>query len=90
MMLECDVFQHILLTAHRPSPERYEFLAFDTSAGGRAWLAELLDKTQSAADAIATLDSSDRWGSLAFTWNGLQALGVPEHDHGAWPPPSGS
>jgi hypothetical protein len=39
---------------------------------------ELLDTTPSAADAVATLDGSDRWVTSAFTWTGLQALGVPE------------
>jgi deferrochelatase/peroxidase EfeB len=52
--------------------------AFDTPVGGRAWQSELLDTTPSAADAVATLDGSDRWVTLAFTWTGLQALGVPE------------
>jgi deferrochelatase/peroxidase EfeB len=77
-MLEFDDIQHILLTRTPAITGRYEFLTFDSPAGGRAWLSELLDKTQSAADAVATLDSSDRWVTLAFTWNGLRALGVPE------------
>ena len=57
---------------------RYEFLTFDGPAGGRAWLTELLDRVQSAADAVATMDGSRRWVTLAFTWNGLRALGVSE------------
>ena len=77
-MLEFDDIQHILLTRTPAITGRYEFLSFDTPAGGRAWLTELLDKVQSAADVQATVDSSDRWVTLAFTWNGLRALGVPE------------
>ena len=77
-MLEFDDIQHILLTRTPAITGRYEFLTFDTPAGGRAWLSELLDKAQSAADATATMDASDRWVTLAFTWNGLRALGVPE------------
>ena len=84
-MLELDDIQHILLTRTPAITGRYEFLAFDTPAGGRAWLSELLDKTQSAADAVATLGSSDRWVTLAFTWNGLRALGVPEESLATFP-----
>ena len=50
-MLELDDIQHILLTRTPAITGRYEFLSFDTPAGGRAWLTELLDKVQSAADA---------------------------------------
>ncbi len=42
-MLELDDIQHILLTRTPAITGRYEFLAFDTPAGGRAWLSELLD-----------------------------------------------
>ena len=76
--LQLDDIQHILLTRTPAITGRYVFLTFDTPAGGRAWLSELLDKVQSAADVAATLDTSDRWITLAFTWTGLRALGVPE------------
>ena len=84
-MLEFDDIQHILLTRTPAITGRYEFLSFDTPDGGRAWLSELLDKTQSAADAVATMDESDRWVTLAFTWNGLRALGVPEESLQTFP-----
>src|SRR4051812_26299864 len=77
-MLEFDDIQHILLTRTPAITGRYEFLSFDTPAGGRAWLTQLLDKVQSAADAQARMDDSDRWVTLAFTCNGLRARGVPE------------
>ena len=60
--LELDDIQHILLTRTPAMTGRYEFLTFDTAAGGRAWLSELLDRVQSAADAsrddgrLATVD----------------------------------
>jgi hypothetical protein len=38
---------------------------------------DVLDRVQSGADVQATMDSSDRWITLAFTWNGLRMLGVP-------------
>ena len=84
-MLEFDDIQHILLTRTPAITGRYEFLSFDTAAGGRAWLTELLDKVQSAADVQATMDSADRWVTLAFTWNGLRALGVPDESLATFP-----
>ena len=62
MTLELDDIQHILLTRTPAMTGRYEFLTFDNPAGGRAWLSELLDRVQSAADAtendgqLATVD----------------------------------
>lgn len=78
MTLELDDIQHILLTRTPAMTGRYEFLTFDTPEGGRAWLSALLDRVQSAADATETMDSSQRWITLAFTWTGLRALGVPD------------
>ena len=77
-MLEFDDIQHILLTRTPAMTGRYAFLSFDNPAGGRAWLAELLDRVQSTSDARATMDDAQRWITVAFTWNGLRALGVSE------------
>jgi Dyp-type peroxidase family len=77
-MLEFDDIQHILLTRTPAMTGRYEFLSFDNPAGGRAWLAELLDRVQSTSVARATMDDTQRWITVAFTWNGLRALGVNE------------
>ncbi|OAN38081.1 Dyp-type peroxidase [Mycolicibacterium iranicum] len=85
MTLELDDIQHILLTRTPAMTGRYEFLTFDTAAGGRAWLTELLDRVQSASDAVATMDASKRWITLAFTWNGLRALGVPDESLATFP-----
>lgn len=84
-MLEFDEIQHILLTRTPAITGRYEFLTFDTPAGGRAWLTELLDKVSSATDALATMDESDRWVTVAFTWTGLRALGVDEQSLDTFP-----
>jgi Dyp-type peroxidase family len=84
-VLELDDIQHILLTRTPAITGRYEFLSFNTSEGGHSWLTELLDKVQSAADVQATMDSSDRWVTLAFTWNGLRALRVPEESLATFP-----
>ena len=84
-MLEFDDIQHILLTRTPAITGRYEFLTFDTAAGGRAWLSELVDLVQSATDAVSTMDESDRWITLAFTWNGLRALGVDDGSLATFP-----
>ena len=75
-MLELDDIQHILLTRTPAMTGRYEFLSFDNPAGGRAWLSALLPVVESAAAAPATMDDTQRWVTVAFTWNGLRALGV--------------
>jgi Dyp-type peroxidase family len=84
-MLDLDNIQHILVTRTPAMTGRYEFLSFSTPAGGRAWLGELVDRVQSAADARKTMDSQDRWITLAFTWNGLRALGVSENSLATFP-----
>src|ERR1700757_4497664 len=84
-MLDLDNIQHILLTRTPAMTGRYEFLSFDNPAGGRAWLGELQDKAGSAADVPRTMDSTDRWVTLAFTWNGLRALRVPEESLATFP-----
>ena len=55
-MLELDDIQHILLTRTPAITGRYEFLSFDDPAGARAWLSELLERVQSAADVRATVE----------------------------------
>ena len=84
-MLELDDIQHILLTRTPAMTGRYEFLSFDNPAGGRAWLSELIPVVESAATAPATMDNTRRWVTLAFTWNGLRALGVPEESLATFP-----
>ena len=84
-MLELDDIQHILLTRTPAMTGRYEFLTFDDPAGGRAWLSELIPVVESAAAAQASMDSTKRWVTLAFTWNGLRALGVPEESLATFP-----
>ena len=84
-MLELDDIQHILLTRTPAMTGRYEFLSFGNPAGGRAWLSELIPVVESAAAAQASMDSTKRWVTLAFTWNGLRALGVPEQSLATFP-----
>ena len=77
-MLETGDIQHILLARTPALTGRYEFLSFRDPAGGRAWLSALLEKVQSAAEVLSSVESEKRWVTVAFTWNGLRALGVDE------------
>ena len=51
---------------------------FRNAEGGREWLAAMLESVQSAAAMRASIEQENRWLTLAFTWNGLRALGVDE------------
>ena len=77
-MLEFDEIQHILLTRAPALTGRYEFLSFRNPAGGRAWLTAIMDKVHSAKAMRESLEKDKRWITVAFTWNGLRALGVDE------------
>jgi Dyp-type peroxidase family len=77
-MLEFDDIQHILLTRAPALTGRYEFLSFKNAAGGRAWLTEIMAKVHSAKAMRESVDKDKRWVTVAFTWNGLRALGVDE------------
>src|SRR3984893_16364354 len=77
-MLENEDIQHILLTRTPALTGRYEFLSFRNAAGGRAWLSAIREKAQSAAEVMASVEKDKRWVTVAFTWNGLRALGVDE------------
>jgi Dyp-type peroxidase family len=77
-VLEFDDIQHILLTRAPALTGRYEFLSFRDPAGGRAWLSAMMDKVHSAKTMRDSLEKDKRWISVAFTWNGLRALGVDE------------
>jgi Dyp-type peroxidase family len=84
-MLAFDDIQHILLTRAPALTGRYEFLSFSSPAGGRAWLAAIQDKIHSAAAMRASIDKDNRWVTVAFTWNGLRALGVAEPSLASFP-----
>ena len=84
-MLELDDIQHILLTRTPALTGRYEFVSFRDPAGGQAWVTALLDKVQSAAEAGSSVAASKRWVTVAFTWNGLRALGVDEGSLATFP-----
>jgi len=76
-MLELDDIQHILLTRTPAMTGRYVFLAFRDPDSGRAWLGEILGTVRSAA-AVGIGEDDRSWVTVAFTWNGMRALGLDE------------
>src|SRR5580704_9039581 len=77
-MLEFDDLQHILVTRVPALTGRYDFLSFRQGAQGRAWLAGILDQVASVQQARDSIEREQSWVSVAFTWQGLRALGVDE------------
>src|SRR5262245_60642169 len=84
-MLESEDIQHFLLTRVPAITGRYEFLSFRQASQGRAWLAGILDKVASAQQARESVERERRWVSVAFTWQGLHALGVDEPSLATFP-----
>ena len=76
-MLEFDDIQHFLLARTPALAARYEFLTFRQPAAGRAWLAGMIEKVGTGAS-VGAASPDSRWVTVAFTWNGLHALGVEE------------
>src|SRR5215472_10547958 len=84
-MLEFNDIQHILLMRVPALTGRYEFLSFRNAGGGRAWLSAIREKVQSAAEVRDSVEQEKRWVTVAFTWNGLRALGVDEGSLATFP-----
>src|SRR5205085_11071627 len=84
-MLEFDDIQHILLMRVPALTGRYEFLSFRNATGGQTWLSAVLEKVHSAAEVRASVEQEKRWVTVAFTWNGLRALGVDDASLAAFP-----
>ena len=77
-MLDLDDIQHFLLTRPPAMAARYGFLTFRQPDQGRAWLSGIIDRV-GRGRAVASGGSFDaRWVTVAFTWNGLRALGVDD------------
>ena len=84
-MLEIDDIQHILLTRAPAMTGRYEFLSFRSVGSGRQWLSAILEKVHSAQAMRTSIDTDKRWVTVAFTWNGMRALGVDEASLATFP-----
>jgi Dyp-type peroxidase family len=77
-MLDVDDIQHFLMTRPHALAARYEFTTFRSARAGRQWLLGLLDKVGTARAVRAASELDTRWVTIAFTWNGLRALGVAD------------
>jgi len=84
-VLEFDDIQYFLISRPRALAARYEFLTFRQPAGGRAWLMGIIEKVPSAKGVGGASDLASRWVTVAFTWNGLRALGVNETSLATFP-----
>jgi deferrochelatase/peroxidase EfeB len=83
-MLDLDDVQHFLVSRTPAMAARYEFLSFREPGRGNAWLSAMLEKVGSA-NAIGHGTPDARWVTVAFTWNGLRALGVDEASLATFP-----
>jgi Dyp-type peroxidase family len=83
-VLELDDIQHFLISRPPALTARYEFLMFHQPACGRAWLKGILDKVGTAKN-VGSNEADSRWVTIAFTWNGLRALGVNETSLATFP-----
>ena len=84
-MLDVDDIQHILLTRAPALDGRYVFVSFRDANSGRAWVAEVLERVHSARAMKESVAQEKRWVTLAFTHNGLRALGVDEASLATFP-----
>jgi hypothetical protein len=84
-MLELDDIQHFLMARPPALAARYAFLTFQDPAQGRAWLAGILDKVGTGKSAASEGPADTRWVTVAFTWNGLRALGVDDSSLATFP-----
>jgi hypothetical protein len=84
-MLELDDIQHFLLARPRALAARYGFLCFRRPDDGCAWLAGIIDRVGRGRAVTSGGPLDSRWVTVAFTWNGLRALGVDETSLSTFP-----
>jgi Dyp-type peroxidase family len=84
-MLELDDIQHFLLTRPPATAAHYVFLSFSDAPAGQRWLAGLIDKVGRGSSAPLTQAPDSRWVTVAFTYNGLRALGIDDESLATFP-----
>jgi Dyp-type peroxidase family len=84
-MLELDDIQHFLLARPQAMAARYGFITFRESGEGRAYLAGIIDRVGTGESVASAAEIDSRWVTVAFTWNGLRALGVDEASLATFP-----
>ena len=75
--LDLEDLQHFLLSRPHAFAARYEFLSFPTAECGRKWLSTMVDKVGTGAS-VGSQRADARWITVALTFEGMRALGVPE------------
>ena len=83
-MLEFDDIQHILLTRAPALTGRTSFFVSRRSRRPGVAVGDQ-GEVHSAAAMRADVDSDKRWVTVAFTWNGLRALGLDEDSLATFP-----
>src|SRR5688572_25630473 len=76
--LELEDIQHFLLVRPRALAARYGFLTFHDPVQARAYVGKVVDYVGTGAAVAGATQVDSRWVTIAFTWNGLRALGVDE------------
>ena len=61
------------------------FFRFATPRADGPGCPRFCEKAQSAAEVLASVEKDKRWVTVAFTWNGLRALGVDEGSLATFP-----
>lgn len=84
-MVELDDIQHLLVERPRALVARYEFLSFRSPGVGCSWLSGMIDKIGTAQAVKDAGETQMRWVTVAFTWNGLRALGVDDASLATFP-----
>ena len=84
-MLELDDIQHFLLTRPPAKAAHYAFGTFRDASQGRRWLAGLIDKVGCGTSDNLSGPPDSRWVTIAFTCNGLGALGVDDASLATFP-----
>src|SRR5436190_1549797 len=82
--LELEDIQHFLVARPPALAARYEFLRFLKPSCGREWLSGLIGKV-GVAQTVGSSQLDSRWVTIAFTWNGLRALGVDDQSLATFP-----
>ena len=83
--LELEDIQHFLLVRPRALAARYGFLTFHDPAQARAYVGKVVDYVGTGAAVAGATQVDSRWVTIAFTWNGLRALGVDEASLATFP-----
>lgn len=85
MNLELEDIQHYLLTRPNAKIAQYDFITFKNPESGRRWISDLADIVGNAKSVMNALETDMRWVTIAFTFNGLKALGIDEKSLSTFP-----